>query len=95
MNRAQTSGEPRGDGARRSARRHGQGDNPSLKPVSDTTEDHPEFEAWVAYERSVIEAALDARIALWARLGLKLPPRGDEVFRLARINNAVDLAGRL
>jgi hypothetical protein len=57
--------------------------------------DHPEFEAWVAYERAVIEAAFDARIALWARLGLRLPPRGEEVFRLARINNAVDLAGRL
>jgi hypothetical protein len=57
--------------------------------------DHPEFEAWVAYERAAIEAAVGARIALWARLGLRLPPRGVEVFRLARINNAVDLAGRL
>ena len=35
MNRAQSSGEPRGDGARRSASHRRQGDNPTLKPVAD------------------------------------------------------------
>jgi len=54
----------------------------------------PWAEPWVLDLRESIDAAIDARLRLWESLGLRLPPRGEEVFHRSRIHNAVDLAGR-
>lgn len=57
--------------------------------------DHPEYEPWVAYERAAIEAAVNARLALWARLGLRVRDRSNDL-RIARLHASVDrcLKGR-
>jgi hypothetical protein len=75
------------------SRPHYKGDPANIsspRSIPNPCDSHPEIEEWVVHERAAIEAAVDARLALWARLGLKLPPRGEEVFRLARIHAAVD-----
>jgi hypothetical protein len=77
MTRAQISGEPRGHGARRSAKHRRRDDSHTLKPI---VEDQQALwnaflssnveETWVLAERERIDEARAARLLLWSALGL-------------------------